>query len=122
MTCPDRDLLLYAHNALSPLSRWIVSLHLARCPRCRGRLADFAAASSAIASAVRDPGMPNWDPKNLPSPPSPWRAPALWIAVVLIAVVAVSIVSVVRAYRANIAAPPVPSIPCRPDLPNDRCR
>jgi anti-sigma factor RsiW len=121
MTCPDRDLLLYAHNALPPLPRWIVSRHLARCARCQSRLADFTAVSSAIASAVRDPGMPKWDVKNHPSPTS-WNGPALWIAVVLTAVIAGFIVSSIHSRQANVAAPPVRSLPCRPDLPNDRCR
>ncbi len=58
MTCRarDQDLLLLAHGALPAPRRLLTELHLRRCRQCRDRQRQLAAASVALAGAIRDPG------------------------------------------------------------------
>ena len=121
MIHPDRDpdLLLLAHGALPPLRAMQTRLHLRRCADCRHRFSDLRAASSALAAAVRGPGLPRW---SLPVLVPDGAVIALWT--LLAATVLFSLFLVVLNVRGHhqALASPRSGGPCHPDLPSDRCR
>ena len=124
MTCRarDQDLLLLAHGALPAPRRLLTELHLRRCQQCQDRQRQLAAASAALAGAIRDPGQARW---RLPHP-----QPALihlWSVILVMLVGLVIVFGVIQIREHGAAAGPglrhaAPAGGCRPDLPNDRCR
>ena len=125
MTHPDRDLLLLAHGALSPVRAALVRLHVWGCPACRARLTQFSATSQGFAVALRPPHLPAWVPATLAVTVAPL---VLWLvaALVLVGVIGTTLAVQSRpAPRASCGVHPTPpsaAPPCRPDLPNDKCR
>lgn len=122
---PEQDLLLLAHNQLSPLRRLAAERHLNRCEECRGRLARLTAVSHQIAAALRPAGLPAWKPASsgrvgiLPFTPATL---VLVAALVLVLASAVVVTAHIRAKDAHARPVGVVFGPCRPDLPNSRCR
>ena len=62
MSCErrDQDLLLLTHGELSGLRRPLLEAHLRRCPRCQEQRDRYAAASAAVAGALRGDALPAW--------------------------------------------------------------
>ena len=60
----DQDLLLLAHNSLSPLKAIAAQMHLARCADCKRRYAEFGVVTTAAAAAFRG-SLPSWKPLGM---------------------------------------------------------
>jgi hypothetical protein len=74
----DPNLVLLAHGELGGPQRLLLEAHLRRCPRCQDQTRRYAAASTAIAGAVRGERLAPWSPPA-PDPRSPYHSrPARW--------------------------------------------
>lgn len=124
----EQDILLFAHNALGPVSRLRVSWHLRRCPACRARLGQAQNVSQTIANVLRPPGLAAWKPPRSVgliglSPVNPVPLLLLTALVVVLVATAVVVVDGHRHAREAAAGSRIGHAgPCRPDLPNSKCR
>ena len=121
----DQNLLLLAHNELSPLARLATLWHLRTCNRCQQRERQMAAASQQIASSLRPDGLAPWKPAKTAAPLGALPQTAMLVLLTaLLALVLLTTILVVNRTRVHgpRPAPTSFSIGCRPDLPNDKCR
>jgi hypothetical protein len=128
VTCrsSDQDLLLFAHNALGPISRLRVLWHLRGCPDCQARVGKFRSVSQQIAGALRPSGLPAWKPAGMAGGIglSLTKPAILLVATLMVLLLTATLIVGARA-RMHVGAPVRTggSVgPCRPDLPNSRCR
>lgn len=113
----EQDLLLLAHDALSPWPTLRTRWHLTRCPDCRHRLAQMETASLGLAGVIRGPGLPRWSPPTACAP----ILPVLWVLLVTTALLLI-VLGTMAVRSHSHAVRTIPTGNCRPDLPNDRCR
>ncbi len=114
MSCCDRekDLLLLAHGALSPVRRLLTETHIRRCPRCRERQERFGTASRLLAETIRGHDLPVWRPLSATVPVRrPETRRARWVLALSLLLAVVSIAALfwrIREFLPAASASPVP--------------
>ena len=98
----DQDILLLQHGELSLWQRFWVSRHLATCPHCQEKQAEFARTARLLAGAIRqDGGLPAFAFRGAMASPAslPALRPVFAVAATTAALIAVG----VYAYTATAA-------------------
>lgn len=115
----EPDLLLHGLGELRFWRSWLISVHVARCARCRRTQESLLSASGRLAAALAPPGGAARMARPAVSVAQGWIAVAC-IAALIAGLLLVGGVRAARMRSHGTAAGQ--DIPCRPDLPNDQCR